>query len=157
MVISGPYFFEGGIHNRLRCAHVRGHARGQGGRARAGVRGQARGQGPGARSQGPGARDKGQGPNLPGARARGHGLSQPRPLTSALSEDKWGGRRPWLYYVKSVDADDVIHKSPSGKCCLICFNVFRALGSHAKQVSYIGNSATSHPNSHYKTAPKQSL
>lgn len=40
-----------------------------------------------------------------------------------------GGRIPWRSYEKVRAADGESVKVPSGKLCLICFNVYRALGA----------------------------
>jgi hypothetical protein len=46
--------------------------------------------------------------------------------------DKYGGFRPWKYYRKVADGKA---KTPEGQYCLICSNVFKALGALAELVS----------------------
>jgi hypothetical protein len=51
------------------------------------------------------------------------------PMSNATSRDQWGGLRPWGHYSKvRDDAGEAINRKPDGKLCLLCVNVFNALG-----------------------------
>jgi hypothetical protein len=58
------------------------------------------------------------------------GLSNERsPLVDATGADRWGGYRPWGHYSKvRGDQGEVIGRKADGKLCLLCINVFNALG-----------------------------
>eukprot|EP00973_Karenia_brevis_P021799 2998094-Karenia_brevis.AAC.1 len=47
------------------------------------------------------------------------------PVYNATGKEhpKYGQHRPWLYYIKHPLEDG--YKTPSGRYCLFCFNVFR--------------------------------
>ena len=57
--------------------------------------------------------------------------SEESPLQGSHPHDSWGGLRPWARY-KKHKADGT--KSPQGKFCLICVNVFRCLPDHLKVI-----------------------
>ena len=56
----------------------------------------------------------------------------PTPLVSKLDEAAAmppdGGKRPWAKYRKCTPAGEDSVRVPEGRLCLLCFNVFRALG-----------------------------
>ena len=54
--------------------------------------------------------------------------NDPNPLDND-KDDRYGGLRPWLYYKKNKDKTA---KSPEGRYCMICFNVYKALGLDLK-------------------------
>ena len=49
------------------------------------------------------------------------------PFDDADPSDKWGGLRPWCHYCK-VDGEAGC-KTPVGRMCMICYNVFRTAGT----------------------------
>ena len=57
------------------------------------------------------------------------------PLKEASDLDRWGGRRPWSKYRK-VAHEQSVFRVPEGKLCLICRNVYYALGLQHKYASY---------------------
>jgi len=51
------------------------------------------------------------------------------PLVDARKTDRWGGWHPWAHYIKvSTEDGGGAHRQPNGKVCLLCINVFNALG-----------------------------
>ena len=51
------------------------------------------------------------------------------PLVKASATDQWGGFVPWCHYNKVRNpAGVVIGKKPSGETCMICKNVYKAIG-----------------------------
>ena len=53
------------------------------------------------------------------------------PLASAAISDRYGGLHPWAKYIKQLITDEEGSRQmrvPSSKLCLICYNVWRALG-----------------------------
>ena len=55
--------------------------------------------------------------------------SEASPLKSANPNDRFGGYRPWGHYSKvRNDHGECIGRKPDGKVCLLCINVFNALG-----------------------------
>ena len=55
----------------------------------------------------------------------------PTPLTQEDGLPDPEGRLPWRSYEKKPGEDGDTVRVPSGKLCLVCFNVYRALGSQA--------------------------
>ena len=55
--------------------------------------------------------------------------SDKSPLADATTYDRFGGYRGWLSYNKVKDAENkVVARTPIGKTCIICMNVFMDLG-----------------------------
>ena len=51
------------------------------------------------------------------------------PITNAAPRDQWGGYRPWGHYSKvRDDTGEACSRKPDCKLCLLCINVFNALG-----------------------------
>ena len=53
---------------------------------------------------------------------------EPSPLMGAHASDQWGGLRPWAHYIKVKEDGKVVGRAPNGKVCMLCTNVFNALG-----------------------------
>ena len=53
------------------------------------------------------------------------------PLKGSSEDDKYAGRRPWNKY-KTVSDAAAAYRVAVGRLCLICWNVYRALGLHHK-------------------------
>ena len=50
------------------------------------------------------------------------------PLPDATNEDRYGGLIPWQKYQQIPGGVGLQQKRPVGKQCLVCLNVYRALG-----------------------------
>ena len=48
---------------------------------------------------------------------------------SAAPNDRYAGKLPWAKYLKVREGDEVVGKQPSSRTCLICLNVYNALGA----------------------------
>ena len=56
---------------------------------------------------------------------------QNSPIQTAKKSDIYGGKRPWKAYVKkkiNKAGKKEVHKIPTGRTCLPCWNVFRIRG-----------------------------
>ena len=59
--------------------------------------------------------------------------TSPSPLPDASNEDRYGGLVPWHKYQRIPGPAGLVQKRPVGKQCLVCLNVYKALGEPSRE------------------------